>query len=456
MPIRVDLHLVVHRDRKGSRAVIELVVRSCIPVPLKTECIKTELDILSSYTYDLSMPIYEYRGLSTAGKNVKGVVDASGVEAAREKLKARGLYLQGITEVTGRSRNFLRKISFSRRRTVSFAITRQLSFLLGAQLPIINALEGVIDQADDEEVKKMMIDIKEKIKEGKSISRAFADYPKYFSKMYVNTVHAGELSGKLDEVFRRLSSMFEKNRTLIAKLRSALTYPILMLCFAFVIIIFFVSFIVPTFAQLFADFEQTLPLPTRLLIGITTVLQKGWWAILILLIALFFIFRRVYRSEKGRLYFDSLALRLPVVKKLIQDTFRIRFSYTMSLMISSGIGIIEALEGTREIFRNRIFIDVLNRAIESVKKGEKLSRALSSNPVFNSSILGMIHAGEMGDRIPQVFDSIGQNIEVDLTERVQTLTSLAEPVIIVVIGVLIGFAILSIMLPIFQINQLFM
>jgi type II secretory pathway component PulF len=229
-----------------------------------------------------------------------------------------------------------------------------------------------------------------------------------------------------------------------------------MLCFAFVIIIFFVSFIIPTFAQLFADFEQTLPLPTRLLIGGTTVVQKGWWAILILLVALFFIFRKVYQSERGRLYFDGLVLRLPVLKKLIQDTFRIRFSYTMSLMISSGIGIIEALEGTREVFRNRIFIDVLNRAIESVKKGEKLSRALSSNPVFNSSILGMIHAGEMGDRIPQVLDSIGQNIEVDLTERVQTLTSLAEPVIIVVIGVLIGFAILSIMLPIFQINQLFM
>ena len=402
------------------------------------------------------MAIYEYRGLSTAGKNVKGVVDAVGVEAAREKLKSRGVYLQEISEVAGKSRNLLRKLSISRKRTVSFVITRQLAFLLSAQLPIINALEGVIDQAEDEEVKKMMIDIKEKIKEGKSVSKAFSDYPKYFNEMYVNTVHAGELSGKLDEVFRRLSTMFEKNQALIAKLRSALTYPVLMLCFAFVVIIFFVSFIIPTFAQLFADFEQTLPLPTRLLIGGTTVIQKGWWAILILLIALVLILRRVYRSEKGRLYFDRLVLRLPLVKRLVQDTFRIRFSFTMSLMISSGIGIIEALEGTRNIFRNRIFIDTLNRAIEGVKKGEKLSRALSSNPVFTSTILGMIHAGEMGDRIPQVLDSIGQNLEVDLTERVQTLTSLAEPVIIVIIGVLIGFAILSIMLPIFQINQLFM
>jgi len=402
------------------------------------------------------MAIYDYRCLNTAGKSIKGIIDAPSTEAAREKLKARGLYLQTISEVTGRSRGLLRSISFSRRRTATFIMTRQLSFLLGAQIPVINALEGVIDQADDEEVKKMMIDIKEKIKEGKSVSKAFSDYPKYFNQMYVNTVHAGEISGKLDEVFRRLSQMYEKNQALVAKLRSALTYPVLMLCFAFVVILFFVSFIIPTFAQLFADFEQTLPLPTRLLIGTTEVISKGWWAILILLIALFLVLRRFYRSEKGRLYFDRLVLKIPVVKKLVLDTFKIRFSYTMSLMISSGIGIIEALEGTRDIFRNRTFSDTLNRAIDSVKKGEKLSRALSSNPVFNSSILGMIHAGELGDRIPQVLDSIGQNIEVDLTERVETLTSLAEPVIIVVIGLLVGFAILSIMLPIFQINQIFM
>jgi len=402
------------------------------------------------------MAIYDYRCLNTAGKSIKGIIDAPSTEAAREKLKARGLYLQTISEVTGRSRGLLRSISFSRRRTATFIMTRQLSFLLGAQIPVINALEGVIDQADDEEVKKMMIDIKEKIKEGKSVSKAFSDYPKYFNQMYVNTVHAGEISGKLDEVFRRLSQMYEKNQALVAKLRSALPYPVLMLCFAFVVILFFVSFIIPTFAQLFADFEQTLPLPTRLLIGTTEVISKGWWAILILLIALFLVLRRFYRSEKGRLYFDRLVLKIPVVKKLVLDTFKIRFSYTMSLMISSGIGIIEALEGTRDIFRNRTFSDTLNRAIDSVKKGEKLSRALSSNPVFNSSILGMIHAGELGDRIPQVLDSIGQNIEVDLTERVETLTSLAEPVIIVVIGLLVGFAILSIMLPIFQINQIFM
>jgi len=402
------------------------------------------------------MAIYDYRGLNAVGKNIKGIIDAPSVEIAREKLKTRGLYLQEITEVARRKKGIFRSISLSQRRNAASIITRQLSFMLGAQLPVINALDGVIEQTEDEDVKKMMIDIKEKIKEGKSVSRAFADYPKYFNQMYINTVHAGEVSGKLDEVFKRLAGMFEKNQALIAKLRSALTYPALMLFFAIAVIIFFVSFIIPTFAQLFADFDQALPLPTRLLIGSTNVISKGWWVILIVIAAAVLLLRRFYQSERGRLYFDRVVFKFPVVNKLILDTFKIRFSYTMSLMLSSGIGVIEALEGTRDIFKNRVYIDVINRAIELVKKGERLSRALSSNQLFNASLLGMIHAGEMGDRIPEVLDSIGHNIEVELTERVQTLTSLAEPIIIVIIGVLVGFAILSIMLPIFQINQMFM
>ena len=402
------------------------------------------------------MAIYDYRGLNAVGKNIKGIIDAPSVEIAREKLKTRGLYLQEITEVARRKKGIFRSISLSQRRNAASIITRQLSFMLGAQLPVINSLDGVIEQTEDEDVKKMMIDIKEKIKGGKSVSRAFSDYPKYFNQMYVNTVHAGEVSGKLDEVFKRLAGMFEKNQALIAKLRSALTYPALMLFFAIAVIIFFVSFIIPTFAQLFADFDQALPLPTRLLIGSTNVISKGWWVILIVIAAAVLLLRRFYQSERGRLYFDRVVFKFPVVNKLILDTFKIRFSYTMSLMLSSGIGVIEALEGTRDIFKNRVYIDVINRAIELVKKGERLSRALSSNQLFNASLLGMIHAGEMGDRIPEVLDSIGHNIEVELTERVQTLTSLAEPIIIVIIGVLVGFAILSIMLPIFQINQMFM
>ncbi len=401
------------------------------------------------------MAIYEYRGVTQKGKNTRGIIDASGTSAAREKLRTQGIYLQEISEVRKTKAQFRLGTSFFKKRASVYAITRQLSFLLGASLPVDSALEGVIDQAEENDIKKMMINIKEKVKEGKSISQAFGDYPDYFNKLYVSTLHAGEISGKLDQVFDRLSAMYEKNRILMGKLRASLTYPALMLFLAFLIIIFLVSFLIPTFAKLFAEFGQVLPLPTRFLMGISRVVTAGWWAILLFIGLLVFIFMRIYKSEKGKRYFDSLALRFPIVKFLVLGTFKVRFAYNMALLLSNGVGIIESLETTEGLFRNSILKRLLSNAIERVRKGEKLSRALASGTVFNSSLLGMIHAGEAGDRVADVLDKIGYNAEIEVEEKLKTLTSLVEPVIIMIIGIFVGFVVLAIMLPIFQINQIF-
>lgn len=401
------------------------------------------------------MAIYEYRGITRKGKNTRGIIDASSTGAAREKLKSHGIYLQEISEVKKLKAKIRFHSSLFKKRTGVTGITRQLAFLLGASLPVDSALEGVIDQAEDNDVKKMMISIKENIKEGKSVSHAFADHPDYFNRMYVSTLHAGEVSGKLDQVFERLSTMYEKNRILMGKLRSSLTYPVLMLCFAFLIIVFLVSFIIPTFTKLFTEFGQVLPLPTRILMGVSKIVSSAWWAILLFIGLIIYIFYRIYMSKKGKHYFDSLVLKLPVVKSLVFGTFTIRFSYTMSLLLANGVGIIESLENTEGIFRNSIFKSMINDAISRVKKGEKLSRALSSGTVFNASLLGMIHAGEAGDRVADVLDKIGYHAEIELEEKIKTLTSLIEPVIIMIIGIFVGFVVLAIMLPIFQINQIF-
>ena len=197
--------------------------------------------------------------------------------------------------------------------------------------------------------------------------------------------------------------------------------------------------------------------------GISGVVSSAWWAILLFIGVVIYIFRRIYKGEKGKRYFDAVVLKLPIVKSLILGTFKIRFSYTMNLMLANGVGIIEALENTEGIFRNSIFKDLINNAMTRVKKGEKLSRALSAGimtrtgigSLFNSSLLGMIHAGEAGDRVAEVMDKIGYNAEIEVEEKIKTLTSLLEPIIIMVIGIFIGFVVLAIMLPIFQINQMF-
>jgi general secretion pathway protein F len=413
------------------------------------------------------MPIYEYRGITKRGKQLRGILDASGPAGVRDKLKGQGIYLQEIRELGSARRRFGLNLSVFRRRTVLNSITRQLSFLLGASLPVDSAFEGVIDQAEDGNVKQMLVDIKEKIKEGKSVSQALAEHPDYFNPMYVSTVHAGEISGKLDVVFDRLSRMYEKNQALVSKLRSSLTYPVLMLVFAVLVVVFLVSFIVPTFAKLFTEFGSVLPAPTRILMGVSNVITSAWWAILIFLgLAVFALFR-VYMSEKGRRYFDTLVLRLPFVNRLVLDNFRIRFSYTLALMLAGGVGILEALENTKGVFRNVVFREVIDNAVERVRKGEKLSRALAdgrsrsgagasaAGSIFTSSLLGMIHAGEAGDRVSEVLERIAAGTEVDIEERVKTITGLVEPIVILVIGLFVGFVVLSIMLPIFQINTIF-
>ena len=339
------------------------------------------------------MAIYEYRALERAGKSVKGVVDAFDADSARKKLKVKGIYLESIRErQPGTRRSFL-SLSFTRNKTVTARITRQLSFLLGANVPVTGALDGVIDRMDDDAAKSMMIDIKEKVKEGRSVSAAFSDYPDYFNQMYTSTLHAGEVSGKLETVFERLASMYEKNQAFSSKIKSSITYPSLMLVLGVIIILFLVSFIVPTFSRLFSEFGQTLPLPTRALIAISNFITKAWWAVLIFIASAYFVMRRMYRIGRWTKSLDGLVLKLPVTKRILLDSFRIRFSYTMSLMLQNGVPIIDALLHAGGIFKNSIFRKHIENTTERVKKGESLSRALAGGDLFNSSILGMIHAG---------------------------------------------------------------
>jgi len=401
------------------------------------------------------MAIYEYRGLNRKGKNIKGIIDAPSGEAAREKLRSQGIYLEQLKDV--QKKTHIVKLSFKLfKKTAEISlITRQLSFLLNASLPIVPALEGVAEQSQDPAVKKMMIDIKEKVREGMSLSEALSTYPEYFSQIYTSTIRAGEVAGKLDQVMERLSEMYEKNIELIGRVRSSLTYPAMMLIFAFLVIVFLVSFLIPTFSRLFSEFGQVLPLPTRILIGISGFISSWWWIFLVVLTLAALILKKYYHSEKGGKSLDAFILKIPVVNNFLKQNFIIRFCYTMSLMLANGVGIVEALQNTRDIFNNNIFKNIIFEAITGVKKGEKLSRALGGNPIFTYSILGMINAGEAGDRVPEVLSRIGKGTEREMEERIKTLTSLLEPLTILGIGILVGFVVLSIILPIFQLNQIF-
>ena len=402
------------------------------------------------------MPVFEYRGYRKNGKKIKGEIEASTLFEARNKLKSSGVFVEHIKELSERRKFKISLFSHSKRQRFVYFFTRQMAFMLEASVPVINAIEGIIEQTERNEERQALEDVKERIREGESFSSAIAHYPEYFNQLYVNTVKAGELSGNLAKVFVHLSEHFERNQRLIGSLRSSLTYPIFMLVFAFVVVIFLVTFIVPSFSSLFEQFGQRLPLPTRVLLAFSGFISSFWWLIVSIIVLIFLLFRNIYKkNDKFRRRIDSYVLRMPLSGNFIITNFRIRFSYTMSLMIANGVGLLDALVTTRAIFKNSLISDYLYKSISLIKKGEKFSRSIEDPLLFPPSYIGMVRAGERGDRLAEVLDTISRNLEASLEEKVKSISSLVEPLIIIIIGGFVGFVVLSIMLPIFQINQLF-
>ena len=402
------------------------------------------------------MPTFEYYGYRKNGKKIKGEIEANKVSEARNKLKSSGVFVRQILEVSQRRKFKISIFGYSRRQKFVYYFTRQIAFMLEAAVPVVNAIEGVIEQTEDIEERQVLEDVKERIREGESFSSALSHHTEYFNNLYVNTVKAGELSGNLARVFEHLSDHFERNQKLIGTLRSSLTYPTFMLVFAFVVVVFLVTFIVPSFNSLFEQFGQKLPLPTRLLLSFSGFISSFWWLIVGLIILIFLLLRNFYKkNDKFRKKIDSYLLKMPFVGNFIVTNFRIRFSYTMSLMIANGVGILDALQTTKAIFKNIIFSDFLLNSIYLIKKGERFSRSIENPLLFPPSFIGMIRAGETGDRLAEVLDTISKNLEATMEEKVKSISSMIEPLIIIFIGSFVGFVVLSIMLPIFQINQLF-
>ncbi len=401
------------------------------------------------------MALYEYRGFDSSGRPVKGTIESSNITEAREKLKSSGVYPESIDEIAER---VLGKGLFSlfKRQRFVYSFTKQLSFMLEAAVPLVEAIDGIISQVKDSGQRRLLVEIKERIREGESVSEALSHYPEYFSSLYISTVRAGEMSGELAKVFRHLADHYEKNQKLAGTLKSSLTYPVFMLFFAIAVVIFLVTFIVPSFRNLFEQFGQRLPVPTRLLMGFSDFTSKFWWLILIVIMIILFAFRNIYKKNgRFKRKIDEMVLKAPLIGSFILDSFRIRFSYTLSLMISNGVVILDALNTIKDSFKNIHFKEFIISTIESIKKGDRFSNSIANSFLFPPSFAGMVGSGERSDRLAEVLQSLSENIESEMEQKIKSLTSLIEPLIIIIIGGFVGFVVLSIMLPIFQINQIF-
>jgi general secretion pathway protein F len=406
------------------------------------------------------MPVYEYTALDQAGKNVNGIIDADSPQAARQKLRGSGIFPVDVKETTGRPKELgSRTVSVSslfkrvKPGEVSVA-TRQLSILLGAGVPLVGSLEALITQITNPLFKKIVAQVKESVNEGNSLAFALSRHPRIFSNVYVNMVRAGEASGSLDVVLDRLADLGEHQHALRGRFKAALAYPIFMFFVGSLVLFFLITFVVPNMTQIFKDMQQTLPLPTVVLIGVSHFLKLFWWLVALAIAGAVFVLRQLIKTPRGRYVWDEVKLRAPVVGSIVQRIAIARFGMTLGSLLRSGVPLISAIQIVRNIVNNVIIADVLDNAVEEIQAGKSLASPLAQSKWFPSIVIQMISVGEQSGELETMLGKVAETYEREVESQIMAMTAMLEPVMILVMGLVVGFIVVSILLPIFEMNQM--
>lgn len=408
------------------------------------------------------MPIYEYTALNIRGKTVSDIIDADSTAAARQKLRSANIYPISIKEVyerdvkkESRLSAFLTKPLSARVKPAELAMmTRQLATLLGAGFPLVSAIYTLIPQASSNAFKRILSQIKDAIEEGSSFAEALALYPDTFSPIYINMVKSGESSGTLELVLQRLADISERQQALTNRIRSAMAYPILMFVIGVIVLFVLLTYIVPSITAIFTDMGQTLPAPTRFLIASSEFMKSGWWLVLIGLIVLVTGFRQVKKTDAGKYRMDQMVLKLPGIGNLVRKLAVGRFARTLGTLLDNGVSLLVALKIVKNVVGNRLVADAIEYAANEVEKGNSLARALAATNIFPHISIQMIQVGEQSGEMENMLGKVADIYESEVENTILSLTSLLEPAIILVMGVIVGFIVLSICLPIFEMNQL--
>ena len=406
------------------------------------------------------MPVYEYTALDGAGKNVNGIIDADSAVAARQKLRGSGIFPVQVKETSSKPKDVPSgSISvsslFKRIRPGELsATTRQLSILLGAGVTLVGSLDALIFQAANPVLKKIMAQVKESVNEGKSLAFSLSQHPKVFSQIYINMVRAGEASGSLDLVLDRLAEFSERQDALRGRFRAALAYPVFMFFIGSVILFFLITFIVPNITKIFSEMHQTLPLPTLALIGVSSFLKSFWWLVLLVLGGCIMLLKKLIKTPKGNRIWDEIKLRIPILGTINMKMAMARFGRTLGSLLQSGVPLITALQIVRNIVNNTLIAEVIDNAMEDIEAGASLATPLAQSRWFPPIAIQMISVGEQSGELENMLNKIADIYERETESQIMAMTSMLEPVMILVMGVVVGFIVISILLPIFEMNQM--
>jgi len=403
------------------------------------------------------VPVYAYRGLSNDGRAIAGVVDAESPRGARLKLRRTGVFPTELNEeqAAAARRPGLTLARLGERVSTQelAAATRQLATLIGAGLPLVEALGALAEQNDRQQLRRALIQIRERVTEGGALADALADQPRLFSPLYVNMVRAGEASGALDIVLERLAAYLESQARLLGKVRTALAYPAVMLVLGSSILFFLVSYVVPKVTRIFQETQQQLPMLTVALIAVSGFMARWWW-LLALLTAVAALGLRAYaRTPAGRARIDRATLRLPYAGGLLQKLALARFARTLSTLLASGIGLLQALDIVRNVVNNTLLARAIENARDAIREGQSIAPPLRESGLFPPLVVHMVAVGEQSGQLESMLAKAADAYDNDVENAVAALTTVLEPLMIVFMGMVVLFIVLAILMPIFELNR---
>ena len=400
------------------------------------------------------MARFRYTALDRSGKQIAGDIAAENFEDVKRRLRDMGYFPSHIAEAAQVTLG--QPSEGRRRRRIGGAdvvvMTRQLADMTAARLPMFRSLSVLVEQAGNSSLRDLLEEIRADVQQGRPLSEALERHPRYFPDLYVNMVRAGETSGHLDAVLLRLAEFLEKSMQRRSQVISALLYPAVLITVAIGAVAFIIGFLLPKLSALFAEMEQTLPIMTRLLLAVANILSAIWWALLALIVVLVLGARWYVHTEKGREAMDLLALRVPMLGPIWHKMAVSRLARTFGTMLSGGVPILMALEISGNAVGNRPMAGAVQAMREEVKEGTSVAVALEHTGAFPPILIHMAGVGEETGQLPEMMARVADSLDFEVDSTLGRLTMLLEPIIIIVMGLIVGFIVLAVLLPIFQIN----
>ncbi|MBX6332343.1 MAG: type II secretion system F family protein [Gemmatimonadaceae bacterium] len=390
------------------------------------------------------MPTFAYTARTLSGELKTATMDAASRDEVVAQLRRQKLIVVKVDEERTKKRHGKIKT----RDIVIF--TRQFSTMINSGLPLVQALDILSRQSENKTLQDVTRQVVYDVESGNTVADALRRHPRAFSELYVNMVAAGEAGGILDTILMRLATFLEKNDALVGKVKSAMIYPAVIMSVAAIAIVVLLIFVIPVFENMFASVNLALPLPTRIVIGMSAFLKHYWWAIAGVIWGLVFMLKRYYATSEGQLRIDTFMLKLPVLGDLLRKSAVSRFTRTLGTLISSGVSILDGLEITAKTAGNRVIHDAIMESRASIAGGDTISAPLQKSAVFPPMVISMIAVGEQTGGLDEMLSKIADFYDTEVDTAVSGLLSLMEPVMIVFLGVIVGGMVVAMYLPIFD------